>query len=109
MSPEIASYIDKPLNPKTANDQACLKFVSMLIGGLRADYIYGKKELLRSYGNMTYSEWNKIPHKKGNPWMILNYFRSKQEILSDVFGIGGFYDPKDIIATWDREVDKEIR
>lgn len=110
MSPEVASYIDKPLNPETANDQACLKFVSMLIGGLRSDYIWGKTELLRYYHDMTWKEWDKIPHNRGgSPWMINLYFRSKQEILSDVFGIGGFYDPKDVIATWDREVENELR
>lgn len=108
MSPEVASYIDKPLNPETADNQACLRFVSMLVGGLRADYIYGKKELLRYYHDMTWSEWDKIPHNRGgSPWMINLYFRSKYEILSDMLGISGFYDPKDIIAAWDREIDYE--
>lgn len=101
--------VNQPMDPELMNDSTCMLFVAMLIGFARSDYILGKKELLKYYHDMSYDEWKKIPHKWGSVWMIKNYFEAKENMLNDIYGISGFFDPKDVIAVWDREVEKEMK
>ena len=110
MSPEVAEFIDKPMNPETMDDQACLRLTSIIVGSFRNDYIWGKTHLLKYYHDMDYKEWIYTRHDRGgSPWLIKLYFEVKEAILSDQYGISGFIDPKDIIYNWDQEVEKNLR
>lgn len=109
MTPYVEEMLSKPLNPETMDNDAAVKLMSIVIGGYHRDYIWGRSQLLKYYHDMTYEEWQKIPHRNGskvNSWAIRLYFEAKEAILNDECGISGFVAPSAVIASWNREMER---
>ena len=110
MSPEVEEMLSKPMNPETMDNEACAKLMSIIVGGFKTPYIYGRLHLLKYYGDMSYKEWMLTPHTRGgSPWFVREYFRIKKDILNDIYGLSGFIPPEDILSAWNAEVNKKLR
>ena len=112
ITPKIRQMLEKPLDPKTMDNDGALRLIAAVMESIRKDYVVGKTELLRKFGRgMTEAEFNELIKKQYVDYttrMVRLYFGAMRAVRNDPYGFGTIVSPEDIFFEWDKEVEKNL-
>ena len=110
ISDELRAKLDQPLDPKTMDDDGCIRLIAAFMSLIKRDYIIGKLALLRSFGRVPdEKEFHQLSHKGYIDYISRvgeRYYSARRSVLNDPYGFGHVVSPEDILSEWDREVSK---